>query len=82
MSAGASLLEVVGEHEALLLMLALESAGTEARETWVDTRLCGLAPAEIAARDGITTGAVSMRVKSAERRIRRYLDRGGPPCLA
>lgn len=57
------------------LMLALAGVSPEAVDAFVEHRMRGRQLDDIALEEGVTGNAIHLRVKSAERAIRRYLTR-------
>lgn len=58
------------------IMIALAHVAPLCREAWIDYRIVGLSQERIAAREGLSRQAVSLRVQTAERALRAYLRPG------
>ena len=66
---------VTPAFDRLDLMLALAGINPEHVDAFVEHRMRGRYLDDIAIEEGVTANAIHLRVKTAERAIRRYLER-------
>lgn len=59
----------------ILAMLGLADVNEKTMEAWVDYRVVGLPLKTIAQRDGVSRNRIHQRVKQADGRIRKFLER-------